>query len=131
MQQIADWLETLGMSEYAERFAESDIDTSVRCCPVVTRILDAGGTIVGKTNTEDCSFSGGGHTCVAGPMRNPRKPTHSPGGSSGGSAAAVAAGDVKMALGADQAGSIRMPASRCESLVTSQRSGSFPTPASS
>jgi class 3 adenylate cyclase len=29
MQQIADWLETLGMSEYTERFAESDIDTSV------------------------------------------------------------------------------------------------------
>ena len=29
MQQIADWLEKLGMSEYAERFAESDIDISV------------------------------------------------------------------------------------------------------
>ena len=29
MQQIADWLEKLGMSEYAEHFAESDIDTSV------------------------------------------------------------------------------------------------------
>ena len=29
MQQIADWLKTLGMSEYAERFAENDIDTSV------------------------------------------------------------------------------------------------------
>src|SRR6476660_8317726 len=29
MEQIADWLEKLGMSEYAERFAESDIDTSV------------------------------------------------------------------------------------------------------
>jgi class 3 adenylate cyclase len=29
MQQIADWLKTLGMSEYAERFTESDIDTSV------------------------------------------------------------------------------------------------------
>ena len=29
MQQIADWLEKLGMSEYAERFAENDIDTSV------------------------------------------------------------------------------------------------------
>jgi len=85
-----------------------DVDATV-----VTRVLDAAGTIVGKTNTEDCSFSGGGHTCVAGPMRNPRKPTHSPGGSSGGSAAAVAAGDVKMALGGDQAGSIRMPASRC------------------
>ena len=29
MQQIADWLKTLGMSEYAERFAESDIDVEV------------------------------------------------------------------------------------------------------
>jgi len=29
MQQIADWLKTLGMSEYTERFAESDVDTSV------------------------------------------------------------------------------------------------------
>jgi hypothetical protein len=29
MQQIADWLKNLGMSEYAERFADSDIDTSV------------------------------------------------------------------------------------------------------
>ena len=28
MQQIADWLEKLGMSEYAERFAENDIDWS-------------------------------------------------------------------------------------------------------
>ena len=29
MQQIADWLKKLGMSEYAERFAESDIDIDV------------------------------------------------------------------------------------------------------
>ena len=29
MQEIADWLEKLGMSEYAERFAENDIDTAV------------------------------------------------------------------------------------------------------
>ena len=29
MQQIADWLKTLGMSEYEERFAENDVDTSV------------------------------------------------------------------------------------------------------
>ena len=29
MQQIADWLKTLGMSEYAQRFAENDIDISV------------------------------------------------------------------------------------------------------
>ena len=29
MQQIADWLKKLGMSEYAERFAENDIDFAV------------------------------------------------------------------------------------------------------
>ena len=29
MQQIGDWLEKLGMSEYAERFAENGIDVSV------------------------------------------------------------------------------------------------------
>ena len=29
MQQIADWLENLGMSEYAQRFAENRIDFSV------------------------------------------------------------------------------------------------------
>jgi class 3 adenylate cyclase len=29
MQQIADWLEKIGMSEYAERFAENDIDVEV------------------------------------------------------------------------------------------------------
>ena len=29
MQQIADWLEKLGMSEYAQRFAENEIDFSV------------------------------------------------------------------------------------------------------
>jgi hypothetical protein len=29
MQQIADWLEKLGMSEYAELFADNKIDVSV------------------------------------------------------------------------------------------------------
>src|SRR6516162_6922256 len=29
MRQIADWLEKLGMSEYAQRFAENDIDIEV------------------------------------------------------------------------------------------------------
>src|ERR1700692_1460262 len=29
MQEIADWLSTLGMSEYAQRFAENDIDFTI------------------------------------------------------------------------------------------------------
>ena len=31
MQQIADWLEKLGMSEYAERFADNRIDVCCHC----------------------------------------------------------------------------------------------------
>ena len=78
---------------------------------IVTRLLDAGVTIVGKTNAEDCSFSGTGHTCALGPVSNPHNPAHGAGGSSAGSAAALAAGDVDLALGGDQGGSIRIPAS--------------------
>lgn len=80
---------------------------------VVTRILDAGGTIVGKTICEYFCFSGGSHTSAGGPVHNPRRPGYSAGGSSSGSAAVVAAGEVPMALGGDQGGSIRIPASYC------------------
>ena len=80
---------------------------------VVTRILDAGGTIAGKTVCEYLCVSGGSHTSSTGPVRNPHKPTHTTGGSSSGSGAVVAAGDVEMALGCDQAGSVRQPAAHC------------------
>ncbi len=80
---------------------------------VVTRILDAGGTITGKAVCESWCFSGGSHTADTGPVRNPRDPSRSAGGSSSGSAALVAAGEVDMAIGCDQGGSIRVPASFC------------------
>jgi len=80
---------------------------------VVTRILDAGGVIAGKAACEDLCFSAGSHTCATGPIRNPHNPKHSTGGSSGGSAALVAAGEVTMALGGDQGGSIRTPSAWC------------------
>jgi amidase len=80
---------------------------------VVERILDAGGSIVGKLNLDDFSASGFGDTSVFGPARNPLDPARSAGGSSSGSSAAVAAGLVDMALGVDQGGSVRMPAAAC------------------
>ena len=80
---------------------------------VVTRVLDAGGVIAGKAACEDLCFSAGSHTCATGPIRNPHNPEHSTGGSSGGSAALVAAGEVEMALGGDQGGSIRTPSCWC------------------
>jgi amidase len=80
---------------------------------IVTRILDAGGTIVGKAVCEAFCLSGGSHTSETGPVRNPIDPSRHAGGSSSGSAALVAAGEVDLAIGGDQGGSIRMPASFC------------------
>ncbi|PSM18541.1 amidase [Nitratireductor sp. StC3] len=80
---------------------------------VVTRILDAGGVIAGKAVCENYCVSGGSHTSSTGPVINPRCPGHSAGGSSSGSAALVAAGEVDMAIGGDQAGSIRIPSAYC------------------
>ena len=54
---------------------------------VVTRILDAGGTILGKAVCESMCISGGSHTSDTGPVRNPYDQTRSAGGSSSGSAA--------------------------------------------
>lgn len=80
---------------------------------IVTRMLDAGATIVGKAVCEHFCLSGGSHTSDPGPVHNPRKMGYSAGGSSSGSGALVAAGEVDMAIGGDQGGSIRMPASYC------------------
>jgi len=85
-----------------------DVDATV-----VTRILDAGGTIVGKTVCEYFCFSGGSHTSASGPVHNPYRMGYSAGGSSSGSGTVVGLGEVPMALGGDQGGSIRIPAAFC------------------
>ena len=85
-----------------------DVDATL-----VTRILDAGGTIAGKAHCEYFCLSGGSHTNAAGPVHNPYRYGYSAGGSSSGSAALVGAGELDLAIGGDQGGSIRMPASWC------------------
>jgi amidase len=80
---------------------------------IVRRLLDAGAEITGKAVCEDLCFSGGSHTPATGAILNPWSPTHSAGGSSGGSAALVAAGEVDLAVGGDQGGSVRIPSSWC------------------
>jgi amidase len=82
-----------------------DVDATV-----VTRILDAGGEIAGKSVCDPLCFSGISDT---GPVLNPHDARRSAGGSSSGSAALVVAGECDMALGADQGGSIRIPSSYC------------------
>ena len=85
----------------------------LRDATVVTRILEAGGRILGKSACEDLCFSGASHTCATGPIRNPWDMTRTAGGSSGGTGALVAAGEVDMAIAGDQGGSIRMPSAWC------------------
>lgn len=80
---------------------------------VVTRLLDAGATIAGKAVCEDLCFSGASHTAKSGPVRNPWDLERTTGGSSAGSAALVASGEVDFAIGGDQGGSVRIPASFC------------------
>jgi amidase len=83
-----------------------DVDATV-----AARILDAGGTIVGKAHCEYFCLSGGSHTSASGPVHNPYKIGYSAGGSSSGCAALVGSGEVEMAIGGDQGGSVRMPSS--------------------
>ncbi|WP_218026804.1 amidase [Nocardia inohanensis] len=78
--------------------------------PVVARLLAADAVLLGKTNCPEFAF---GVTCdspLVGRTRNPRFPTHSPGGSSGGEAAALAAGVSALGVGTDFGGSLRWPA---------------------
>ncbi|WP_145002596.1 amidase [Pseudomonas oryzihabitans] len=76
---------------------------------VVKRLLAAGATVVGKSVCEDLCFSGASFTAASGPVKNPWDLTRNAGGSSSGSAVLVALGEVDMAIGGDQGGSIRMP----------------------
>lgn len=80
---------------------------------VVRRVLAAGAEIIGKAVCENLCLSAGSHTAATGPVRNPHDPSRTSGGSSSGCGALVAAGEVDMAIGGDQGGSIRIPASHC------------------
>ena len=80
---------------------------------VVRRVLDEGAEIVGKAACEYLSLSAGSHTSASGVVRNPHDTERTTGGSSSGCGALVASGEVDLAIGGDQGGSIRFPASFC------------------
>jgi len=81
--------------------------------PIVTQLLDAGATLVGKTHTDELTYSILGMNAHFGTPVNPLSPERVPGGSSSGSAVAVAGGLVDFAIGSDTGGSVRLPASFC------------------
>ena|ERR1039458_8665610 len=77
---------------------------------VTNRLLRTGAEIVAITNMDDLAFSGGGDSSAYGPTLNPFDRSRTAGGSSGGAAAALHYDGIDAALGADQGGSIRVPA---------------------
>ncbi|UNI24691.1 Amidase [Purpureocillium takamizusanense] len=109
-----------------EPYPVPDIDA-----PVVARVLEAGGVIKGTATCENYCVSLASFTSATGPVDNPWLKGHSAGGSSSGCAALVAVQVVRrwrerkglpvddlgegvdLAVGTDQAGSIRTPAGYC------------------
>jgi Asp-tRNA(Asn)/Glu-tRNA(Gln) amidotransferase A subunit family amidase len=80
---------------------------------VVARLRAAGALLVGKTNMHEIGINPNGSNANYGAVRNPYNDQCDTGGSSTGSSAAVAAGLVPLAVGADGGGSIRIPAGLC------------------
>jgi amidase len=124
---VAGIPQTLGTSPQfvssTGEYPRSSIDASV-----VSRLLLAGASIVGTTTCENFSLSPMSYTAASGPVHNPWGRNFNSGGSSSGAAALVALGlareagvpglenagsDVQIAIGGDQAGSIRGPAAYC------------------
>ena len=90
----------LGSSLFAGRQPQTDAE-------LVQRLRAAGALIMGKTRTTEFAYL---QRCET---RNPHNSRFSPGGSSSGSAAAVAAGQVALAIGSQTGGSVIRPAAYC------------------
>ena len=96
----ADMPTQRGSAIFKDRQPEAD-------CAVVEHLKEAGAVVMGKTVTTELAFM---HPSAT---RNPHNAAHTPGGSSSGSAAAVAAGQVPLAIGSQTNGSVIRPASFC------------------
>jgi aspartyl-tRNA(Asn)/glutamyl-tRNA(Gln) amidotransferase subunit A len=109
---IKDFFDTEGVRTTFGSPMRAD-NVPVRDATAVSRLRDAGAIVVGKTATHEWAWGITNANPHFGPTRNPWSPDRISGGSSGGSAAALATGQVPLALGSDTGGSIRAPSAFC------------------
>ena len=125
-----------GLATLAGSKIEAMAPAAKRDAVLVRRLEAAGAVLVGALNMDEYAYGFTTENTHAGATRNPHDAARSAGGSSGGSGAAVAAGQVPLALGSDTNGSIRVPASLCgvfglkPTFGRLPRSGSYPFVAS-
>jgi Asp-tRNA(Asn)/Glu-tRNA(Gln) amidotransferase A subunit family amidase len=102
---VKDWIDVHGFrcsggeTEFAERRPTAD-------ATVVARLRAAGAVVIAKTAV-------GVDSDRFGVVRHPHDSRLSPGGSSSGDGAAVGGGAVRIGIGSDSGGSVRVPAAWC------------------
>jgi Asp-tRNA(Asn)/Glu-tRNA(Gln) amidotransferase A subunit family amidase len=109
---VKDLLDTAGLTTTYGSALFADHAPAVSA-EAVERLEAGGYAVAGKTNLHEFAYGISSQNAHYGTVPNPVAPGRLAGGSSGGSAAAIAAGDVELALGSDSAGSIRIPAAWC------------------
>ena len=109
---VKDLLDTAGLTTTYGSALFADHIPAVSA-DAVQLLEEAGFAMAGKTNLHEFAYGISSQNDHYGTVPNPVAPGRLAGGSSGGSAAAIAAGDVELALGSDSAGSIRIPAAWC------------------
>lgn len=85
----------------------------LRSAPAVIALREAGARWVGKTRTDELSYSISGRNAHFGTPLNGAAPGRVPGGAASGAASAVSTGLCDLALATDAGGSVRVPASHC------------------
>jgi 1-carboxybiuret hydrolase len=125
-----------GLTTLAGSKIERSAPPAQRDAALVRRLEAAGAVCVGALNMDEYAYGFTTENTHYGATHNPHDLARISGGSSGGSAAAVAAGQVPLALGSDTNGSIRVPASLCgvfglkPTFGRLSRAGSYPFVAS-
>ena len=117
---VKDIIDLAGMPTRCGSVLRTAAKPALKDAAIVEAWRSAGAIPVGKTVTTEFAYF------KPGPTRNPANLDHTPGGSSSGSAAAVAAGQVPIAIGSQTAGSVTRPASYCGVASLVMKNGQFP-----